>query len=92
MPPATKLVLGLSFKFVYVPKTSATRKKAMEAFERLENDFNWKVHFAGEQNDFKPKKLYVKSDLRAPLPPPQLGLRLSAFELQFKSSLDVDPS
>ena len=45
-------------------RKGAPHKKAMEAFERLENDFNLKVHFAGEHNSFKSKKLYVKSDLR----------------------------
>ena len=59
-------------------------KKAIEAFERLENGFNWRVYFAGENNSFKPKKLYVKSELHAPLPPHEIGLRMSAFELEFK--------
>ena len=57
----------------------------MEAFERLENDFNWRVHFAGEHDSFKPKKLYVKSDLLALLRSHQFKLRISAFELEFKT-------
>ena len=61
----------------------------METFKRLENDFNWRVYFAGEKNSFKPKKLYVKSELRAPLPPHQLGLCMSAFELEFKTLVDT---
>ena len=56
----------------------------MEAFERLENDVNWRVYFVGEQGSFKPKKLFVKSELHAPLPPHEFGLRMSAFELEFK--------
>ena len=85
LPPATKLVLGLSFKFVPRPEASTTRKQAMEAFERLENLFNWRVHFTGKDSDHpKSKKMYVKSNLIAPVPPPAIGLRLSNFELQFK--------
>ena len=85
LPPATKLVLGLSFKFVPRPEASTTRKKAMEAFERLENLFNWRVHFTGKDSDHpKSKKMYVKSNLIAPVPPPAIGLRLSNFELRFK--------
>ena len=38
----------------------------------------------GEQGSFKPKKLFVKSELHAPLPPHEFGLRMSAFELEFK--------
>ena len=61
----------------------------METFERLENDFNWRVSFAGENSSFKPKKLYVKLELHAPLPPHQLGLCMSAFELEFKTLVDT---
>ena len=63
----------------------------MEAFERLENDFNWRVYFAGENSSFKPKQLYVKTELCAPLPPHQLGLRMSAFELEFKKLFKCRP-
>ena len=42
------------------------------------------TYFAGKQGSFKPKKLYAKSELRAPLPPHPFGLRMSAFELEFK--------
>ena len=84
LPPATKLVLGLSLKFVPGPEAPTTRKSAMEAFERLENDLGWKVHFAGEEQTFKPSKMYVKSNLRAPLPPPKICLRINDFERYFK--------
>ena len=56
----------------------------MEAFERLENDLGWKVHFAGDEQTFKPSKMYVKSTLRAPVPPPKICLRINDFERYFK--------
>ena len=84
LPPAAKLILDSPTSLCQDMKSPPHGKKTTEAFERLENDFNWRVNFAGEHDSFKPKKLYVKSELRAPLPPHQFGLRMSAFELKFK--------
>ena len=49
------------------------------------------TYFAGEQSSIKPKKLNVKSELRTPLPPHESGLRMSAFELEFKKSFGCRP-
>ena len=56
----------------------------MEAFERLENDLGWKAHFAGDEQTLKPSNMYVKSNLRAPVPPPKIPLRINDFERYFK--------
>jgi hypothetical protein len=41
--PAPKMVLGLSKKFILIPKAVNTENKRMEFFERFEQDFGWKV-------------------------------------------------
>ena len=52
LPPATKAVLGLSAKFVPIPRSATTKKAAMESFERLERDLGWKIYYAGGATGF----------------------------------------
>jgi len=57
VPPVAKTILGLSTKFILVPKHNSRI-----AFERLEQDVSLKVvYFAGEEETFVKTKLYNKS-------------------------------
>ena len=59
LPPVNKLLLGLSLKFVPRPEAPATQKIAMKTFERLENNLEWNVHFAADEQTFKLSKIYI---------------------------------
>ena len=71
LPPAVKLILGLPYIFFQDPKPPP-HEKAMEAFERLENGFNWTVYFAGENSSFKPKKFMSSQNCVPPSRPTNL--------------------
>ena len=80
VPPATKTILGLSTKFIPIPKHTSLREIAEEAYKRFERDVSLKYHFAGEDNDWQKTKLYVKSVWRPPIPGLEVHSRLALFE------------
>ena len=84
LPPATKAVLGLSAKFVPIPRDATKKKEAMESFERLERDFGWRTYYAGDEQEFVRTKLFVKSKKQPPLPPPYVSSRMSSFEVELR--------
>ena len=81
--------LGLSSKFVPIPKAHTTQKKAMESFERFKRDFGWKVYFDGEEDydvNIKSKSKYsTKSTKMPPLPLPDIGLRVVTFKIAIRN-------
>ena len=84
LPPATEIVMGLGTKFIPVPASPTSRKKSIEAFERLEREVHRKVFFSGSPSDFdlaSKSKLYVKSTWIPPLPPPIVNTRLYQFQI-----------
>jgi hypothetical protein len=81
LPPATRIVMGLSSKFIPICKTATTKKKAMESFERFKRDLGWKVFFSGPNSNFIKTKMYVKSKKPPLMPPPYISLRITSFEI-----------
>ena len=84
LPPATKAVLGLSAKFVPIPRDATSKRAALESFERLERDLGWKTYHAGSEQDFIKSKLFVKTSTQPPLPPPYVSSRMSSFEVELR--------
>ena len=86
LPPAARLILGLSNKFIPVPKFAPTRKRVMEAFERFERMVNLKDFFAGSgPSDFDRKsKLYVRSNFRPGKTSSVVNSRLYRFEIELR--------
>jgi hypothetical protein len=79
MPKAIKFLLGLSHKFIPVPKFTSSDIEA--SLERLERDIHLKVFFADEPWDNQPPPLYMKSNWRPNFRciPREVDVRLAAF-------------
>ena len=86
-------ILGLGTKFVPTPPEATTKKKAMESCEETERSVGWKVYFSGEEDnqDFIKSKMYMKSTNQPPIPPPQISLRMSNFEIQLRKLFSHHP-
>lgn len=85
LPAATRIVMGLSTKFVPVPRHPATRKRVMESFERFQREVDRKAHYAGKDDD----KEYVKSKLLVrstyhPFSTVEVDSRLYEFEIELR--------
>lgn len=84
LPAATRVVMGLSTKFVPVPRHPPSRKRVMEAFERFEREVNRKAHFAGkEDTEYIKSKLLVRSKYH-PFSTVEVDSRLYKFEIELR--------
>ena len=79
MPKASKSILGLSHKFIPVPKTTPHDLSAM--LERFEREIHLKAYFAMQPLGNETPKLYVKSTWSPPFRsiPREIDQRLTTF-------------
>ena len=79
MPKASKSILGLSHKFIPVPKTTPHDLSA--TLERFKKDIHLKAYFAMQPLGNETPKLYVKSTWHPPFRsiPKEIDQRLTTF-------------
>lgn len=79
VPPAAAQLLGLSKKFVEIPRRTASAKAIDISYERLERSIGLLSYFAGDEDQPTPSKLRLKSTFR-PCPSFEICDRLGTFE------------
>jgi hypothetical protein len=76
---ATKSLLGLSLKFIPVPRHSPSATDVAPFLDRIERDIGLRTFFAGLEQEKEIPKLRAKSTWRPPLPPHQVDYRINNF-------------
>ncbi len=72
LPLATTSLLGLSLKFIPIPRYAPSATELAPSFDRIERDIGLKTFFAGRDQEKEIPKLRAKSLGRPPLPPRQV--------------------
>jgi len=68
LPPATTSLLGLSLKFIPIPRYAPSATDLAPSFDRIERDIGLKIFFAGRDQEKEIPKLRAKSLWRPPTP------------------------
>ena len=85
MPRFVKSILGLSHKFIPVPRITSSHMT--NELDRIERNVHLKVYFEDDPTEKERSPLYVKSIWRPPPPsiPTEVNRRLAAFSRRIRA-------
>jgi hypothetical protein len=84
---ATRSLLGLSLKFIPIPRYAPTATDVAPSLDRIERDIGLRTFFAGRDQEKEIPKLREKSTWRPPVPPQQVDYRINNFLKGLKNIL-----